>query len=96
MSTKKRHVLSAFDQIRKRLPLTVKSADFDNGGEFKNYLFLKYCERNNIDPTRSRSYKKNDQCYIEGNNYVDVRDLIGCKRYDRDQEVEQIIRRKTT
>lgn len=90
LSNTKRHVISRFDLIRKRLPFNIKSTDFDNGGEFKNYMFINYCEKNNIEPSRSRSYRKNDQCYIEGNNYTDVRDLIGYSRYDTKAEIDLI------
>jgi len=83
-------VISGFDLVRKRFPYSIISADFDNGGEFKNYQFVNYCERNKIKFTRSRSYKKNDQCYIEGNNFVDVRELIGYERYETKEEVDLI------
>jgi len=86
----KSKVISGFDLVRKRIPYPVISADFDNGGEFKNYQFVDYCRKNKIEFTRSRSYKKNDQCYIEGNNFVDVRELIGYERYETQKEVNLI------
>lgn len=86
----KSQVISGFDLVRKRFPYPITSADFDNGGEFKNYEFVNYCDRNKIDYTRSRSYKKNDQCYIEGNNFVDVRELTGYERYETKEEVDLI------
>jgi len=90
LNCRKKNVIEGFDKIRRRLPFELKSVDFDNGGEFKNYDFVNYCERYKIETTRSRSYKKNDQCYIEGNNYIDVRELIGYLRYGTSKEIEQI------
>lgn len=85
-----RKVISSVDSIRRRLPFDVMSVDFDNGGEFKNYKFMMYCEKNQIEITRSRSYRKNDQCYVEGNNYVDVREVVGYKRYESKEEIDLI------
>lgn len=90
LSCLKRKVISGIDTVRKRLPFTVCSLDFDNGGEFKNHMLVRYCERNDIDITRSRSYRKNDQCYVEGNNYIDVREVVGYKRYESIQEINLI------
>jgi hypothetical protein len=51
--------------MRQRLPVPLLGLDSDNGGEFINQGLYDYCQRWNITFTRSRSYKKNDSCYVE-------------------------------
>ena len=80
-------IIGAFDQQIKRFPFKIKSDDFDNGKEFVNWAFKKYCERNNIEFTRSRSYKKNDQAHIEERNCHRIREYVG---YDRLETQEQV------
>ncbi len=79
----KKKVIAAFHEQRKRFPFPIKSTDFDNGFEFVNWSMHGYCKRENIDFTRSRSYRKNDQAHIEGKNYESIRQVIG---YDRIEE----------
>lgn len=80
-----RKVIGAFDGHRKRFPFNIKSTDFDNGFEFINWGMFGYCEREKIDFTRSRSYRKNDQAHIEGKNNESIRKVIG---YDRIESQE--------
>jgi hypothetical protein len=69
------------DQIRRRLPFLLRGVDSDNGGEFLNQALYDYCRRHQIEPTRSRPYKKNDQAHVEQKNWAAVRRLIGYDRY---------------
>jgi hypothetical protein len=55
--------------------------DSDNGSEFINQYFNRYCQQKQITFTRSRSYKKNDSCYVEQKNGNIVRRIIGYDRY---------------
>ena len=43
---------------------------------------IDYCDENDIDFTRCRPYKKNDQAHIEQKNWTAVRRLIGYDRYE--------------
>lgn len=43
---------------------------------------LKWCEENEVTFSRSRSYKKNDNCFVEQKNYSVVRHLVGYYRYE--------------
>jgi len=72
---------SAVHQVKQRLPFPLLGLDSDNGSEFINQHFLDYCRRWQITFTRSRSYKKNDSCYVEQKNWSVVRRLIGYDRY---------------
>lgn len=43
---------------------------------------MPWFEANTIEPSRSRTRKKNDNCYIEQRNLVVVRKYVGYERYD--------------
>jgi DNA-binding transcriptional ArsR family regulator len=78
-------ILEAFDQISQRLPFKIAGIDSDNGSEFINHHIWNYCEERNIQFTRSRPYKKDDNAHIEQKNWTHVRKLIGWDRYDSPQ-----------
>lgn len=67
---------------RDRMPFRLLGLDTDNGTEFLNYLLLSYCEQEKITFTRSRAYKKNDQCRVEQKNGAIVRRFVGYDRYE--------------
>jgi hypothetical protein len=75
-------VTVALDRLRVRLPFVLLGIDCDNGAEFINYHLQRYCLKNKITLTRSRPYRKNDQCYVEQKNGHVVRRLIGYGRYE--------------
>lgn len=77
----------ALKKIRKRTPFPWKGIDSDNGPEFINYHLINYCEKENLEFTRSRPNKKNDNAYIEQKNWTHVRKVLGYFRYDTDQEL---------
>lgn len=74
--------VKAIDQLRQQLPFALLGMDTDNGKEFLNYTLLDYCLGKEITFTRSRSYRKNDQCYIEQKNGSIVRKFIGYDRFE--------------
>ena len=75
-------VIRAFKEARNRFPFPVLGLDTDNGTEFITYKMLQYCKDNRIKFTRSRPWKKNDQCFIEQKNGHIVRRLIGYERFE--------------
>ncbi|WP_083816156.1 DDE-type integrase/transposase/recombinase [Thermodesulfobium narugense] len=82
-----RWVFESIDEIKKRLPFKLFGIDSDNGAEFINHQLHRYCVENNITFTRSRKYRKNDNCYVEQKNYSVVRKYVGYFRYDREVEL---------
>jgi len=76
------HVFATIQKLRQRLPFPLLGIDSDNGGEFINDELLRYCEDQNITFTRSRPYRKNDNCFVEQKNYSLVRRTVGYYRYD--------------
>ncbi|HDZ49672.1 MAG TPA: transposase, partial [Candidatus Aerophobetes bacterium] len=77
----------ALKGIRKRTPFEWKGIDSDNGPEFINHHLINYCEKENLEFTRSRPNKKNDNAYIEQKNWTHVRKVFGYFRYDTDEEL---------
>ena len=82
--------IEALKEITKSFPFSIKGIDSDNGSEFINAHLLSYCEKEHITFTRSRPYRKNDNCFIEQKNYSVVRRALGYLRYDTDEELEVI------
>lgn len=74
--------IGALETIKKRLPFPLLGIDFDCGGEFVNWHLVKYCQKNEITYTRAREGIKNDQPYIEQQNYSVVRRFVGYQRLD--------------
>ena len=60
----------------------MKGIDSDNGSEFKNTQLLQWCKSNEVIFTRSRSYKKNDNCFVEQKNDSVVRRIVGYYRFE--------------
>src|SRR5262249_11174185 len=80
-------VFEAIKLIRTRFPFELLGIDSDNGSEFINHELLRYCQEQKITFTRSRSYRKNDNCFVEQKNYSVVRRAVGYLRYDTDEEL---------
>jgi hypothetical protein len=75
-------VLNAMQHIEQALPFKLLGIDSDNGSEFINYHLKTFCDQNNIQLTRGRPYKKDDNAHIEQKNYTHVRKILGYLRYD--------------
>ncbi|MEX2374223.1 MAG: hypothetical protein WD942_01385, partial [Dehalococcoidia bacterium] len=58
-----------------------------NGGEFINDQLFRYCQERGITFTRSRPYRKNDNCFVEQKNWPVVRQNVGYARYDTLEEL---------
>ena len=63
------------------LPFQLLGLDSDNGSEFINWHLKAWCERKQIQLTRGRPYKKDDNAHIEQKNWTHVRKLLGWERY---------------
>lgn len=80
-------VFEALKDIRQRLPFPLVGIDSDSGSEFINNHLTRYCKDEKITFTRGRSYRKNDNCYVEQKNYSIVRRAVGYLRYDNEEEL---------
>ena len=75
-------VQEGLDTLRQQLPFVLRGIDSDNGSEFINAHLLKYCRTHQIQFTRGRPYKKDDNAHIEQKNWTHVRKRMGYVRYD--------------
>ena len=62
-------------------PVPVRGIDSDNYTVFINETLVGYCEENEIEFTRSRAYRKNDQAWIEQKNGSVIRRFVGHERH---------------
>lgn len=79
-------------KTRQRLPFRLAEIHTDNGGEFINDVLYRWCKQEGVRFTRGRSYKKNDQAYVEQKNWSVSRRLIGYDRYSSKAAYEQMQR----
>ena len=72
---------------RSRYPLNWRGIHSDNGAEFINAHLFGYTTKEGLDFSRSRPYKKNDNCLVEQKNWTHVKKFVGYLRYDTDEEL---------
>ncbi len=75
-------VQTALEELRQALPFRLRGIDSDNGSEFINQHLWDYSQAQEIQFTRGRPYKKDDNAHIEQKNWTHVRKLLGYVRYD--------------
>jgi len=81
---------TGIDLARGRCPFSWAEIHSDGGTEFINAHLYAYSVDTGIDFSRSRAYKKNDNCLVEQKNYTHVRRLVGYLRYDTLEEMDLI------
>lgn len=90
MGKSQERAVGALKIVRNRLPCPLLGIHPDNGTNLLNYLLYNYTQDEKIEFTRSRPYKKNDNCFVEQKNSTHVRKIIGYLRYDVKEEMEII------
>lgn len=83
-------VQRALNEIAGTLPFRLLGVDSDNGSEFINWHLKTWCEQKEIQLTRGRPYKKDDNAHIEQKNWTHVRKLLGWERYDSHEAIAAI------
>ena len=76
-------MLKGLIRMRSSFPFPLKGFHSDNGAEFINETIVAFKEKYNLEFTRGRAYKKNDNPHIEQKNYTIVRRNTGYLRYDQ-------------
>lgn len=78
-------VCAQIEDVEKNLPFPILGFDCDNGSEFLNYHLVRYFSQREKDVqfTRSRPYRKNDNAHVEQKNWTHVRHLFGYDRFDK-------------
>nr|WP_245443872.1 transposase family protein [Mesorhizobium sp. DCY119] len=74
------NVIVAIKQARSLFPFPLLGVDFDNDSAFMNALVVSWCRNEDLEVTRSRAYRKNDQAHVEQKNGAIVRRLVGYGR----------------
>ncbi|MFL5797740.1 MAG: integrase, partial [Actinomycetota bacterium] len=82
-----RWVLESVAHLERDLPVPMLGFDSDNGGEFINGDLFTWLSQRKITFTRSRPYRKNDNCFVEQKNGAVVRQAVGYLRYDTNDEL---------
>lgn len=77
-----RNLSKAEAVIEERLPFAIRSYDNDNGSEFINLDFISHLQAIDVEQTRSRPYRKNDQATVESRNNHIVRRHAFHYRYE--------------
>jgi hypothetical protein len=85
-----RWCFEALVDIEASLPFPLLGLDSDNGSEFINDQLFRYCAERRITFTRSRPYRKNDNCFVEQKNWPVVRQNVGYARYDTPEELKAL------
>jgi hypothetical protein len=85
-----RWVKEEAENLRKTLPFAMRGWDSDNGGEFINHQLVDWAAEHHITFTRARSYRKNDNCFVEQKNDLAVRRTVGYYRFDSPQEYQAL------
>ena len=80
----------ALKNTQSRRPFKTKGYHSDNDASFINDILFRYCQENELEFSRSRPNKKNDNPYVEQKNYTHVRKILGYFRYDTEEELEII------
>ncbi len=74
-------VIEGLSALRQRFPMPMLGINSDNDSAFINDTLVTYCEREQIQFTRSRAYRKNDQAWIEQKNGAIIRRFVGYARF---------------
>lgn len=82
------HVMQGLKDIKTRLPFPLLGLDPDNGSEFINWQLFRYCQEQNIQFTRGRPGKKNDNAHIEEKNWTHIRKVVGYSRLDQQEQLQ--------
>jgi hypothetical protein len=83
-------VKEALNEVESTLPFRLLGVDSDNGSEFINWHLKQWCESKEIQLTRGRPYKKDDNAHVEQKNWTHVRQNFGYERHDNPEVVEPI------
>ena len=75
-------VIEGFAHVRAVLPFPLRGVNSDNDSAFINDTVVGFCQANNLQFTRARPYRKNDQAWVEQKNGAVVRRLVGYGRLE--------------
>jgi len=82
-----RWITETVNDLQASFPFPLVSFDSDNGSEFINHDVSDWFQTRDIEQTRSRPYRKNDQATVESKNNQVVRKHAFYWRYDTAEEL---------
>ncbi len=80
--------IEGLKQCRERFPIEWRELHPDNGTNILNWHVYRYAQETKMELSRSRAYKKNDNCFVEQKNSTHVRRPFGYLRFDSPEEQE--------
>lgn len=83
-------LITALAELRKLLPFPLLGFDTDKDSVFMNESVQGYCLGDNIELTRCRPYRKNDQAFVEQKNGAVVRKIVGYRRFEGLQATREL------
>ena len=86
MGLGQRHTLVGIAAARNRFPVGWVEIHPDNGAPFINDHLYRYAQAEKLAFSRSRPYRKNDNCWVEQKNSTHVRQVVGYLRFDTPTE----------
>lgn len=81
------HVHKALEFSKHKFPFKIVHVHYDNGAEFLNDQMIRFCKLENIEYSRSRPYKKEDNFFVENRNGHLIRKNIGYMRYEGEADL---------
>lgn len=87
MGKSQENTLTGIDNERRRCPFSWREIHSDGGTNFICSHLFRYSVKTDLEFSRSRPYKKNDNCLVEQKNHTHVRRLVGYLRYDTPEEM---------
>lgn len=90
LTKKAKEVKHWLNHIQKNLPFKLIAINTDSGSEFLNLPVINQFRENKVIFTRSRPYKKNDNCYVEQKNCTHVREIFHYYRIEH-KELQSIM-----
>jgi hypothetical protein len=85
-------VVESVELVRSSLPFALRGLDVGNGSELLNDALVQHCSVRGIELTRSRSYHKDDQAWVEQKNGSVVRRLVGYRRLSGVAAIDTLLR----
>lgn len=74
-------VVEGLTALVQQSPMTIRGINSDNDSAFINDTLVSWCAQQQIEFTRSRPYKSNDQAWIEQKNGAVIRRFVGPERF---------------
>jgi len=90
MNRAQRWTAEALEDVRVSLPMEMKGLHPDNGSEFINERLLGWAQMHELQFSRSRPHRKNDNAHVEQKNYSVIRQAVGYARFDTEEELQMI------